>query len=94
MLPEEQEPLPGQHGGRVGRRVRLRQGNGPQLEAFGGHSGEGFLRRDGSGSGQGLLRHDRSRTGNGLLRFGGGPADYWRYFLIANAPESDDSSFT
>ncbi|MGW4492435.1 methionine--tRNA ligase [Streptomyces sp. NPDC004376] len=22
------------------------------------------------------------------------PADYWRYFLIANAPESDDSSFT
>lgn len=22
------------------------------------------------------------------------PADYWRYFLIANAPESDDSAFT
>lgn len=22
------------------------------------------------------------------------PADYWRYFLIANAPESDDASFT
>jgi methionyl-tRNA synthetase len=22
------------------------------------------------------------------------PADYWRYFLIANAPESDDTSFT
>jgi methionyl-tRNA synthetase len=22
------------------------------------------------------------------------PGDYWRYFLIANAPESDDSSFT
>ncbi|WP_030323789.1 methionine--tRNA ligase [Streptomyces flavochromogenes] len=22
------------------------------------------------------------------------PADYWRYFLVANAPESDDSSFT
>jgi methionyl-tRNA synthetase len=22
------------------------------------------------------------------------PADYWRYFLMANAPESDDSSFT
>ena len=22
------------------------------------------------------------------------PADYWRYFMIANAPESDDSSFT
>jgi len=22
------------------------------------------------------------------------PADYWRYFLISNAPESDDSSFT
>ncbi len=22
------------------------------------------------------------------------PADYWRYFLIANAPESDDSSFS
>ncbi|MGQ4484437.1 methionine--tRNA ligase [Streptomyces sp. SAS_281] len=22
------------------------------------------------------------------------PSDYWRYFLIANAPESDDSSFT
>jgi methionyl-tRNA synthetase len=22
------------------------------------------------------------------------PADYWRYYLIANAPESDDSSFT
>ncbi|MFE2283157.1 methionine--tRNA ligase [Streptomyces sp. NPDC059443] len=22
------------------------------------------------------------------------PADFWRYFLIANAPESDDSSFT
>jgi methionyl-tRNA synthetase len=22
------------------------------------------------------------------------PADYWRYFLLANAPESDDSSFT
>ncbi|MBO0611284.1 methionine--tRNA ligase [Myceligenerans salitolerans] len=22
------------------------------------------------------------------------PSDYWRYFLVANAPESDDSSFT
>ncbi|MEU7254816.1 methionine--tRNA ligase [Streptomyces rimosus] len=22
------------------------------------------------------------------------PADYWRYFLVANAPESDDTSFT
>ena len=22
------------------------------------------------------------------------PADYWRYFMMANAPESDDSSFT
>ena len=22
------------------------------------------------------------------------PADYWRYFLIANAPESDDTSFS
>jgi methionyl-tRNA synthetase len=22
------------------------------------------------------------------------PADYWRYFMLANAPESDDSSFT
>lgn len=22
------------------------------------------------------------------------PADYWRYYLVANAPESDDSSFT
>ncbi|MBL4906622.1 MAG: class I tRNA ligase family protein, partial [Sneathiella sp.] len=22
------------------------------------------------------------------------PADYWRYYLLANAPESSDASFT
>lgn len=35
--------------------------------------------------GRGVFTHDAAE----LL-----PADYWRYFLIANAPESDDSSFT
>ena len=40
-----------------------------------------------------VLHHPEARRlhgrGAGIL-----PADYWRYFLIANAPESSDSSFT